>query len=272
MHRLLIFLVLLGVLSSCVSRKRLTYLQLAENQKVDSLQGGVVQKSDTNIYKLQRNKYQVQPNDILSITVRTYDERAAQMFNLQNQNQGGAMQGGDITFYLQGYSVDLDGYIDMPVLGRIKVLGKNTSEIKVLVQSKLNQYFKEDAAYVTVQLAGVRYSIVGDIAAPGRYVIFQNQVNIFEALAQAGDISIVGDRREVMILRQTPEGVITYELDLTNREIINDPRYFIQPNDVINVKPLPQKSFGIGTTGFQTFSQLLTVVSSTVALVFVLTR
>ena len=264
MKRLLLLLGLVGALSSCVSTERLTYLQLDEETAENA--------PDTATYSLQRKKYQVQPNDILSITVRTYDAETAQMFNLQSQSGNLNAQAGDIIFYLQGYSIDLEGYIDMPVLGKIKVTGKTTTQIKDLVQNKLDQYFKEDAAFVTVQLAGVRYSVVGDIAVPGRYVIYQNQVNIFEALAQAGDITIVGDRKQVMILRQTPQGVKTYELDLTRRDIITNPRYFIQPNDIINVKPLPQKSLGIGTTGFQTFAQLFGVLASSVSLIIALTR
>ena len=155
----------------------------------------------------------------------------------------------------------------MPVIGRFNVAGKNVDEIKLLVQAELNNYFQENTVFVTVQLAGVRYSVVGDVTRPGKYVIYQNQVNIFEALAQAGDITLVGDRKKIQIVRQLEEGVITIDLDLTDSRVLSDPYFFIQPNDIINVKPLKVKSLGIGTTGFQTIASVLAVLASTATLI-----
>jgi polysaccharide export outer membrane protein len=258
MKRLILLLLAVGLMSSCVPKKRLTYLQQSE-------------KSTPELYRLQRSKYQVQPNDILSVTVRTFDEKTAELFNAGNNGTLNA-SAGDLIFYLNGFTVDYEGNIEMPVVGKVHVLGKNTDEVKEIIELQLRQYFKEDAAFVSVQLAGVRFSIVGDVARPGKYVIYQNQVNIFEALAQAGDVTLVGDRKEIQIVRQTPEGVKIFEVDLTDADIISSPQYFIQPNDIINVKPLSQKSLGIGTTGFQTFASILGVVASAATLIFTLSN
>ncbi|MGK0136879.1 MAG: polysaccharide export outer membrane protein [Algoriphagus sp.] len=242
---------LMILFGSCVPSKRLTYLQEGE------------EKPD---YQLQRSSYLLQPNDILSITIRSYDLETSQYFNISN-NSNQVLQVGDILFYLQGYSVDLEGNINIPILGQVDVEGKTIAEIQVLVETALKPYFTEEAVNVTVQLAGIRYAVVGEVNRPGKYVVYQNQVNIFEAIANAGDISIVGDRKEVMIVRQMPEKVETFYLDLTDSRVINDPHYFIQPNDIINVQPLRQKSLGIGTTGFQTFSQLFSLLASTITLI-----
>lgn len=256
----IILLMLMGVLMvSCVSRKKLTYLQPAESA------------ADTAFYQLSRSKYKIQPNDILSIQVRSFDEETTRMFNASEQTRLNAA-GGDLIFYLNGFTVDFDGNIEMPILGKINVVGQDIEQIQGLVESELNNFFKDDAVFVSVQLAGVRYSIVGDVSRPGKYVIYQNQVNIFEAIAQAGDITILGDRREVQILRQTPEGVKIVEIDLTSQDVLSNPYMFIQPNDIINIKPLPAKSFGIGTTGFQTFASILGVLASTATLIFTLSR
>ncbi len=254
MKRMLLLLLTIGVFSSCVPKKRLTYLQQTEENQQDT-------------YKLQRSNYQVQPNDILSVTVRTFDEKTAELFNTGSATSGNLIAG-DILFYLTGYSVDAQGFIEMPVVGKLQVLGKNVDEIKEIIQKSLSTYFKGDAAFVTVQLAGVRFSVVGDVIRPGKYLIYQNQVNIFEALAQAGDITLVGDRKQVQIVRQTPEGVKIFELNLLDANVLNSPEYFIQPNDIINVKPLSQKSLGIGTTGFQSFAAILGVIASTATLIF----
>lgn len=260
MRRVLLFMVAIVCLSSCVSREKLTYLQ---DKKGDA--------DSTEFGQLQRRKYQVQPNDILNITIRSFDEETSKLFNAAAQTTTN-INAGDLIFYLNGYSIDPEGFIDMPVVGKVHVLGKNVDEIKILVEQKLQEYFKKNAVFVNVQLAGVRFSIVGDVARPGKYVIYQNQVNIFEALSLAGDITMVGDRKHVQIVRSNPGGVQTIELDLTDKEIISSPYFFIQPNDIINVKPLKVKSIGIGTTGFQTFASILGVLASTATLIFTLSR
>ncbi|WP_417608019.1 polysaccharide biosynthesis/export family protein [Owenweeksia hongkongensis] len=259
MRKVLILTLLALVAVSCVSKKRLTYLQQSD------------ENADSTVYQLQRNKYNVQPNDILNINVRSFDKETSELFN-SSQTQSMNMNAGDLIFYLTGYTVDLNGDIDMPILGKINVAGSNTDEIKTLVEAELNNYFRDNAVYVTVQLAGVRYSVIGDAARPGKYVIYQNQVNIFEALAMAGDITMVGDRREIEIVRQIGTGVEILTLDLTNSEVLSNPDFFIQPNDIINVKPLGVKSFGIGTTGFQSFAAVLGVLASTATLIFTLSQ
>lgn len=256
MKRTVLLLISIVFLSSCVSKKRLTYLQDTEPGLHEN-------------YQLNRTNYQVQPNDILDITVTSFDEETTKIFN---SDQISNINAGDLIFYLTGFSVDHEGNIEMPVIGKVQVLGKTISEIKTLIQQKLNNYFKEGAVFISVQLAGIRFSVIGDVNRPGKYVIFQNQVNIFEALAQAGDITTVGDRRQVQIVRQTLEGVITFDLDLTNKGVLTSSYYFIQPNDIINVKPLSVKSLGIGTTGFQTFASVLGVLASTATLIFTLSR
>lgn len=252
-----LLLTLLGIITySCVSPEQLTYLQIDEENESDSL-----------FYTLKRSKYKVQPNDILSITVRSYDRETSDLFNTSSSSQSLNAAAGDLLFYLNGYTVDFEGNIDMPVLGAFNAAGKDVDEIKVLVQAELNNYFTDNSVFVNVQLAGVRYSVVGDVKQPGKYVIYQNQVNIFEALAQAGDITMVGDRKQIQIIRQEEDGVLIIDLDLTNSEVLSNPYFFIQPNDIINVKPLKVKSLGIGTTGWQTFASVLAVLASTATLI-----
>lgn len=259
MRKVLILTLLAAVAVSCVSKKRLTYLQQSE------------ENSDSSYFELQRSKYKVQPNDILNINVRSFDEETSKLFN-SSQDRVSNMNAGDLVFYLTGYTVDLNGDIEMPIIGKVNVVGNNTEEVKTLIETELQNYFKDNAVYVTVQLAGVRYSVIGDAARPGKYVIYQNQVNIFEALAMAGDITMVGDRREVEIVRQKGSGVEVLVLDLTSSEVLTNPHFFIQPNDIINVKPLGVKSFGIGTTGFQSFAAVLGVLASTATLIFTLSQ
>lgn len=234
--------------TSCIPQKDLTYLQVTEGAKADS------------IYSVQRQKYVIQENDILNVTVRSFNEEASIAFN--NSRTVNLQNAGDGYFYLTGYSVDSEGMIEIPVVGRVMVEGLTVEEAKVRINEKLSLYFQEDAIFTNVQLSGIRFSVLGEVNRPGKYTIYQNQANIFEALAMASDATVYGMRREVQIIRQYPEGVRVITLDLTDASVLSNPDFMIQPNDVINVKPLKQISWGIGKTGFSTFVQALSVVSS----------
>lgn len=253
---LLAFLIL-TLCASCVSQEKLTYLQT--DKSLDSL-----------TFQLERTDYRLQVNDIVNIDIRSLNSDANDLFNSTAANQTMNLNAGDIIFYLQGYSVDNQGNIVLPVLGEMNVRGLTVNQLKDSIDIKLGQYFQDNSAFSRVQLAGIRYSVVGDVQRPGKYVIYQNQANVFDGLALSGDITTVGDRRQVQIIRQYPEGVKLFEIDLTDANIIRDPRFFIQPNDIINVKPLNVKSWGIGTTGWQTITLGLSALASALTIIFTL--
>lgn len=247
--RFLPAIILLGLFTtSCIPQKDLTYLQMPERQ------------SDTTLFPIQRTAYQVQVNDILNITVRSYSEEATAAFNsAQTTNIQNAS---DAYFYLTGYSVDSEGNISLPVVGSLKVVGLTVEEVQKLLNQKLQLFFQKDAVFSNVQLSGIRFSVIGEVKSPGKYTIYQNQANIFEALAMSGDANVYGMRNSIQIIRQFPEGTKVIELDLTDAEVLSNPSFYIQPNDIINVKPLAQRSWGIGETGFSTFVQTLSIISS----------
>lgn len=242
-------LILLGTLVSCIPQKDLTYLQAASDTESDSL-----------FFSIQRQQYIIQENDILNVTVRSYSDEATAAFNSVRSTNLQNVQDG--YFYLTGYSVDSEGMILLPVVGSVMIEGLTVEEARVRINQSLSLYFQEEAIFTNVQLSGIRFSVIGEVNRPGKYTIYQNQANIFEALALAGDANIYGKRREIQVIRQYPEGARVIELDLTSVEVLTNPDYMIQPNDVINVKPLRQKSWGIGETGFSSFVQTLSIVSS----------
>lgn len=251
---LLLIVSIATIFSSCVSTKKLTYLQETSESQLDSLGYNTLVRSD----------YLIQINDILNVNIKSVDEKASNIFNAY---EGGTVQVNDAIIYIKGNSVDMEGNIELPVIGAVQVEGLTLREAKRAIENELYKYFKKDAVFLKVQLAGIRYSIVGEINNPGKYVIYQNQVNVFEAIANAGDITMVGTRSKVQIIRQLPEGVQIYDIDLTDRNVINSPYYFIQPNDVINIQPLRAKSWGIGTQGFTTLISLLTLISTTLLII-----
>jgi polysaccharide export outer membrane protein len=247
------------MVSSCIPNKDLVYLQQQE-ARADSLQyAREVQKP-----------YRVQIDDILNIRVKALDQEGLQIYNpvgdvnLNAQSQERA--------YFDGFKVDLHGNIRVPVLGELNVLGYTTREIEEMLEERLlSDQFKEAAnIFVTVKLAGLRFTALGEVGSPGQTVLFKDRVNILEAIAEAGEINFEGNRKDVMIIRQYPQGQQIHHLDLTDVAVMESPYYYIQPNDMIYVKPLKQKSLGTGSTGFQTVTSiatLFTLVLSTILII-----
>lgn len=253
----LFILSLIMIVTSCVPTKRLVYLQ--ENQEaVDSI---------ISVERIQK-PYRIQINDLLSIRVKALDQELVGMFNpIGDENQNAT---GEERLYYDGFLVDAHGNIRVPTLGEINVLGFTVEEVRGKIEEALlENYFTQEAnLFVTVKLAGIRYTTIGEIGS-GSQVIYKEQVTIMEAIANAGDISEFGDRTSVVILRQYPGGQKRHTIDLTDINAAKSPYYYIQPNDLIIVNPLPQKAWGLGTTGmeaFRTVTMVLAFLSSTILL------
>ena len=151
----------------------------------------------------------------------------------------------------------------MPILGEVNVLGFTTDEVRQKIEKQLlEEYFRKEAnIFVTVKLAGLRYTINGEIGSPGTNVLYQDRATVMDAIANSGDILITGNRKEVQIIRKFPHGFETYSIDLTDSNAVNSPYFYIQPNDYIIVKPLKQKTWGTGVTGVQSVATIMTAIS-----------
>ncbi len=258
---LLFFLILTGVFfTSCVPSKDLIYLQKKDNSETVSSVNPVMAKP-----------YRVQTNDILSIKIKALDAALVEMFNV---SESGTATQSEQSLYFNGYSVDDHGNIRIPVLGEVNVLGFTLEEIRIKIEKQLlDEYFNKEAnIFVNIKLAGLRYTINGEINSPGTRTLFQEKVNVLEAIANSGDITMVGNRKEVTIIRQYPHGTEMHTLDLTDVNVMNSPYYYIQPNDYIYIKPLKQKSWGTGTTGIQSLSTLITLISLVTTTIVLLNR
>jgi polysaccharide export outer membrane protein len=165
--------------------------------------------------------------------------------------------------YFDGFTVDDHGNIRMPVLGEINVIGYTLDEIRIRIEKQLlSEYFKKEAnIFVTVKLAGFRYTINGEIGSMGTKTLFQEHVNIMEAIANSGDITITGNRKSVSIIRQSPTGTEIHDIDLTDINVMKSPYFYLQPNDYIYVKPLKQKTWGTGKTGIESLGTIITLLS-----------
>jgi polysaccharide export outer membrane protein len=247
--------------TSCIPLKDTVYLQD---------KGTVV---DTTQFLVEAQEpYRVQINDILSIRVKSLDQNNVQILN--PIGDGNLNASSSERAYFDGFTVDLHGNIRVPTLGYINVLGFTTEEIQKMIEEKLlAEQFKETAnIFVTVKLSGLRYTANGEVNGPGTRTLFQERLNIFEAIANVGEITDVGNRKDVLIIRQYPQGQKIHHLDLTDAAIMQSPYYYIQPNDIIYVKPLKQKSIGTGRTFMESLGGIATILSLITTTIVLFTR
>ncbi|KIA85298.1 polysaccharide biosynthesis/export family protein [Flavobacterium sp. AED] len=247
---LYLLLIISVLFSSCISTQDLIYLQKKNNSQ-----------EDASIAVVESKPYRLQTNDVLSITIKAIDPKLVGMFSPSNDGATGSKS--ESGLYFDGFTVDDHGNIRIPVLGELNVIGYTLDEIRVRIEKQLlAEYFNKEAnIFVTVKLAGLRYTINGEIGGPGTKTLFQDNVTIMEAIANSGDITITGNRKAVTIMRKTPTGVQMQDLDLTDINVMKSPYYYLQPNDYIYVKPLKQKTWGTGKTGIESLGTIITLLS-----------
>ena len=231
-------LFLLIVLASCGSSKKVTYFQSNENRK-----GRTV---DLSSYRTE-STVRFQPDDILGITVNVPGEQTvANDYNLplvpaatsENSNEESVSQG----YGRQAFLINKDGTIDFPVIGAIKVTGYTQSELEKYMKDRLREKLIAPSV-VTVRLLNFRITVTGEVGSPGTYTVPKDNINILEALALAGDMTIYGKRDDITLLRQKPNGGYTrVSLDISKESIISSQYFFLRQNDVIYVSPISSKT------------------------------
>ncbi len=238
----LFYIFIVGLaLSSCVTARKVNYMQKPDNQ--------IPSYADTLSYE----DYVLRIGDRLYVYVYSLNEDVQKMYNAgganssqmrQQMGNGGGMYG---SYDLYTYLVDEEGNIDFPTIGKIPVQGKTTREVKLKLEQELGSLLQEIPGYsmvsVEVNIVNRSFSIIG--AKSGRYQINKEKMTIFEALAMAGDLGEFNSRKEIKLVREK-NGVTTIKtFDARSEDIVNSEYYYIEPNDIIYIRQIPGYSFGI---------------------------
>ena len=218
------------LLTACQSYKKVPYLQDAE----------VVLYSTQNE---QLYDAKIMPKDLLTIVVSCTSPEVAAPFNLTVATQNNAALNYTTSQpVLQQYLVDNDGNINFPVLGELHVGGLTKKATEQMIVEKLKPYITE-TPIVTVRMVNYKISVIGEVARPGTFTISNEKVNILEALAMAGDMTVYGLRDDVKLIRENANGKQEIiPLDLNKAETILSPYYYLQQNDIIYVTPNKAKA------------------------------
>ena len=255
-HFLLLSLVALFA-TSCVTQKKMTYLRDASPEIADSINKKFDAQSETVI----------RSGDALTIVVSALDKEAVAPFNLYtvNQSSPGSAQI-QTTSSLQYYIVDEEGYVEMPILGKIFVAGKKRVEVEQAIREQLERQVLNPM--VKVNLIGAKVSVLGEVKQPGYVSLGRGRLTILEALAAAGDLTPYGRRENVLLTREVDGKLEIARLDLGDVNLYTSPYYYLQQNDVIYVSPNKVRVVNSANVGLW-LSMVSTVASAATVIVTV---
>ncbi len=212
MKQLIYFLVLCLVLPSCVPHKKIAYFQ----------DGAPRSEMASNYIST------IQPNDIISVSISSLSEEANKLFDLNSNIP-------DPNYSSNSYLVDIDGNIEIPLIGTLQVMGKTTTEVKAIIKEEVAKYVKQPT--VNVRFVNFRVTVLGEVTRPGVYSIANESATVLEALGLAGDLTIFGNRQTIQIIRKKEEKQEFHLVDLTSKDFIGSSAYYLKNNDVIYVEP-----------------------------------
>lgn len=228
LYSLLLSVMGAGVLSSCGTSKDVVYFQ--------DLKPG-----ESEITMPEVKAITVQPEDKISIIVNSRDPQLTNLFNLPyiSKQLGSTSQTGNGNNQgISGYTVDAEGNIDFPVLGKVHVAGLKREEIAEQIKNELITKNLVKDPVVTVEFMNLCVSVMGEVNNPGRFAIDRDRLTILDALSMAGDLTIYGNRQKVLVLRQEKGQQRVYGVNLTSGEhVYTSPAYYLQQNDVVYVEP-----------------------------------
>lgn len=222
-----------------------------------------------SLIEVTRNEYHLMVGDIISLDLRSTDPQLTQIFQPVIIGNAGGASSGDQNF-LTGYQINEKGDVELPYVGFVAVVGLTLEETQQKIEKEISRFISEP--YVLIRLGGINYTAIGEFNEPGQKWLRQSSLTIFEAIANAGDLTILADRMAITLIRKYPEGIKRHEIDLTDEKILTSPFYFIQPGDQLYAQPLPVRQLGVGVTGFQTTATILSLVSSALVLFLTINR
>jgi len=232
---------------SCTSQQKLAYLNnLPETGSVET-------------FAMDIPDYKIQHRDILYITIKamTPDGSITDFLSTMRGTGTSSYAQSEAGQYLYGYDVSSRGDIILPVLGTLRVAGSTLEEARAIIQDATNKYFNN--ATVECKLLSYKFTVIGEVKAPGTYINYNNYLTVLEAIGRAGGVNDYGRHDKLLIVRPIAGGTKTYTLNLQDKAILSSEAYFLLPNDVVIVEPESKKIFNLN---LPTFSFIITTATS----------
>jgi len=244
----MVALLLAMFFASCVPYKKMLYLKDAQ----------MVTENQSANYINERNvDYKLQPGDNLYIRfINTIDERSAAALAGDNTSRTYSTSS-DASIYLHSYTLDENGCIELPLTGKIELKNLTVDGAKEKMQTEINKFVNQTT--LIVKLSNFNLTVLGEVAKPGMYKVYQSQINLFEAVSMAGNMTNFAKKNEVKIIRQTDTGSEIHIVDMGQADILSSPYFYLKPNDIVYVEPLKIKQWGFTTFPYSTVLSIVTL-------------
>jgi polysaccharide export outer membrane protein len=226
------FLIII-LISACTSQKKLAYLN------------NLPQPDGEEKFTLSAPDYKIQNRDVLYITLKAMNPEGQIVDFLSGNGVSGGVSymQGDAGGFLYGYDVKPDGTVVLPVVGIISVEGKTLEETRKILQEEFSKHYKN--AILECKLLSFKFTVIGEVKAPGTYVNYNNYLTVLEAIGRAGGMGDLGNRDRILVVRPIDKGTKTFRLNLQDKNILSSEAYFLLPNDVVIIEPVKQKIFNM---------------------------
>lgn len=236
--------------ASCVPQKKMLYLKNAQMAAENISQEYV---NDRTI------DYKLQPGDNLYIRfLNVIDEQGAASMAGETMRSG--YMTSDAAIYLQSYTLDEEGCIELPLTGKILLKNMTVDEAKEKMQTEINKFVNQTT--LIVKLSNFNLTVLGEVTRPGMYKVYQSQINLFEAVALAGNMTNFAKNDEVKVIRQTDNGSEIVTVDMGDADILSSPYYYLKPNDIVYVEPLKIKQWGFTAFPYSTVFSVLSLAAT----------
>jgi len=240
---LLLVVTLVVLLSSCNKKAQMLYFNNMMNE---------------NLKTTKIPEYTLKPGDVLYIQIITQDPIVSSLFN--NRGMGNAIQstifGSESSNYLYGYSVSDSGMIQLPVLGKLKLTDLTINQCRDLIQKQTEIYLKDGIA--VVKLLSFKVTVLGEVKLPGVKTNLKDNLTIFEGIGLAGDLTDFAERTNVLLMRQTPDGVKSMRINLQDKNLLFSEAYYLVPNDILIVEPRKGKLLTMNSPNIAIYLSIVT--------------
>jgi polysaccharide export outer membrane protein len=250
--KMLVIMVILTF--GCTSQKKLAYLNNLPEPKGEES------------FNMSIPDYKIQPRDILYISVKAMaPDGSIKEFLSSGSNIGITLAQGDAGGAFSGFNVNPDGYITLVPIGQIKVSGLTLEETRKKLQELTEKVFLNST--VECKLLSFKFTVIGEVKAPGAYINYNNYLTVIEAIGRAGGVGDLGNRNRILVVRPIDKGTKTYRINLQDKNILTSEAYFLLPNDVVIVEPVRQKIFNMN---LPTISFVISTFTSTITMTLLL--
>jgi len=240
MRKALILLISVVTISSCVTNKKIQYLQKDDvNAKADAFPKDTILRT----YRLDDFEYKLQSEDVLSIRFYSLTPEEFDFFSLKQTQGGGNQLQNPASGLISGYLIDENGDVEFPVVGKVKVAGLSIFEAQNKIQEIADQYLKNPL--VEVRLLNFRFTVLGEVNGEGVYSTLNNRIHLLEAIGLSGGFTDLADKANIKIIRQSGRQAEIYYLNLLEEDFLASPQYYVNQSDVIVVPPLKQRPYQV---------------------------